>query len=174
MRAPGHVAGALEERAFLDCRTGACRSAVTRARGWISMRSLARTEPFSEPLIETRSTSDLGVDLGRIAEDQLAARRNLALELSVDAEGLLEGQLALQVAALVEKAVERRAFAVVAFMATPPGFDVLTSHSRISPLEETDQFFFGSEPISICPPRRRRRSALSSEAAARAFPRRRG
>ena len=54
---------------------------------------------------------DLGVDLGRVAQDQLASRRNLALELPVDAKRLLERELAFQVAALVQEAVQSGALA---------------------------------------------------------------
>src|SRR5262249_59802458 len=54
---------------------------------------------------------DVGVDLGRVPEDELAPGGNHAFEPAVDAEGLLEGELPLQPAALVEESVERRAFA---------------------------------------------------------------
>jgi hypothetical protein len=64
---------------------------------------------------------DLGVDLGGIAQDQLAAAGDPALEPAVDAEGLLEDELTLQVAALVEKPVERGAFTACLHGTSWPG-----------------------------------------------------
>ena len=89
--------------------TGACRSAVTRARGWISIRSLACTLPLSVPLIETRSTR-IWASTSAVSPRMSSLPEDRALELAVDAEGLLERQLALEAAALVEKSVERCAF----------------------------------------------------------------
>src|SRR5262249_56763412 len=42
-----------------------------------------------------------------ISDDQLASRSDLALETAIDAEGLLEGELSVEVASTVDESVER-------------------------------------------------------------------
>src|SRR5262245_27523614 len=80
------------------------------ARPRVNLDALGRVHDALERSVDRDPLDvDLGIHLGRIAQNQLTAGRDLALELSVDAEGLLEDQLPLQLASLVEKPVERRA-----------------------------------------------------------------
>src|SRR5262249_50625797 len=106
-----HAAGALEERALFDPEHR--RVNLRRhARPRMDLDALAREDRAFEGSVDRDALDpDLRVDLGGSADYQLPSRRDLPIEPSIDPEGLLEGQLALQVASLVEKSVERGAVA---------------------------------------------------------------
>src|SRR5262245_5624984 len=79
------------------------------ARARMNLDALARVDrPLERPVDRDALDAHLCVDLRGVAEDELAAGRDRAFEFSVDAESLLEGELALEAAAFVEKSIEGR------------------------------------------------------------------
>src|SRR5262249_32694088 len=102
-----HLAGAFKERPLFDPK---------RRSGKVRLHPSAREQ--LDPLRGAHRATQGSIDrdsadfdfcryLRPISDDQLASRPDLALETAVDAEGLLKGELSVEVAPPVDESVER-------------------------------------------------------------------
>src|SRR5687768_149846 len=102
-----HLAGTLEERPLLD---GEVRRRQVRehARLRVELDALRRDDVAPERAIDREPLHlDLRFDVGVLAYHEVAARRDLSLELPVDAEPVVELEISRQVASAVQKPVQR-------------------------------------------------------------------
>ena len=69
-------------------------------------RALGADVPVDLAVDDDGAAGDLGVDLRALADDQHVVRHDGAGELAVDADGPLEGELALELGPAAEQGVE--------------------------------------------------------------------
>src|ERR1700682_4334463 len=143
-----HLTRALEEGALLDLHDGRAQSREDPGSGE-KLAALARLHLDGELSID-RQPADLNVrvHVGGIPEDELRPGPDFPFEPAVDPEGLLEGQIALEVAASIEEAVQGRAVAS-RLHSRPPFFPARRSKRPMSSSSN-------ETAISSRPPRRRR------------------
>src|SRR5215471_3696314 len=150
-----HLAGALEHRPLLDLQHR-CDDVGEDLCLREELDPLAGPHAASQAAVDRELRDvDVGRDLRGLTDDELADRADLPLEVAIDAEGVLEGQIAAHLAPLVDEPVERSAIAS-------------RRHWRLSlsrlfayslPLSRSyNRINSSSDPnaISILPPRRRR------------------
>src|SRR5689334_2549007 len=136
-----HLAGALEERPFFHAQRWGRQIGVDPGPGQQLDTARSPDAALERPVDRDALDLDVRGDLGAVSHDQLAARADAALEMAVDPEGFLEGQISLKMAALVYEPVQ----------GCPVGFD---SHLPLSLSNSPMSSSSDPKLISILPPRR--------------------
>src|SRR5712692_11574605 len=104
-----HLARALKEGALFDLQNRSRKIRIDPAASQ-KLDTLGGPNRTPQRSVDGKAAHlDLRGDFRTVAQNQLTARVDLALKASVDAEGLLESELAAEVAAPVDEAVQRSA-----------------------------------------------------------------
>ena len=106
-----HFAAAFEDDAFIDAETwGENISAKNGRTGGFPLGVLARTLPFTSPLMMTTPASICAVNSRALGDDQSVGRINFAAKGSADADRALEAELPLELAAVIDHPCDDRSW----------------------------------------------------------------